>query len=130
MIQIFHVQAPLGDADPEPLIATLQARLARLQDIYPGLRGARVQASEGFLELILRCAGRDRWVLSRTARTIASSMLRRVKLDPKQATVVGVDTAPSARTLTKQDGRNPNHTARGPGKKRWDDVAWESDPAI
>ena len=119
MIQIIHIDVPLGDKQAEPLIATLSASLQRMQVLYPALLGCAVDASDRALHISLRVAGSDRWNITRSARTIATSMLRRVKLDVSTATVARTETPPNARSLTLATGRNPNHTPRGHAKRRW-----------
>lgn len=106
MIQIHEVNVPLEGADGEAAVATLSAQMDKLKGFYPALRSASVAASGDVLTMQMRVAGRTRWHISYSARRIASSMLRRVKLDPAKATMTLCETAAVASSLTKEQGRN------------------------
>lgn len=98
MIRIHDITVPLVGLDPDATISTLSAQIAKVQEFYPALRGATLSASEGVLTMRLRTSGRTRWHVSYSARKIASSMLRRVKIDPSTAVMVLVDIPPDTRT--------------------------------
>lgn len=106
MIQVFTVTAPLGERDPDGATATLQAAADKLTRLYPHLRGAAVQASEGVLTLTIRVAAMDRWRCSSTARKIGTNMLVRVGIPAGAGHLELVQTLPSARMLTKTQGRS------------------------
>lgn len=106
MIHILEISAPLGDVDGDAAVAALSDQMNKVMQFYPALREAAVQASEGVLTMRLRVAGRSRWDISYKARRIASSMLRRVKIDPQTGVLVLVETMPTAAELTKEQGRN------------------------
>lgn len=91
MIQIHDVTVPLGNLDPDAAISALSAQIAKVQEFYPALRCASLSASEGHLTMRLRVSGRTRWHVSYSTRRIASSMLRRLKLDPSTGTMMLVD---------------------------------------
>lgn len=114
MIHVLEITAPLGTVDGDAAVATLTAQIEKVVHFYPALRDASVSASEGVLTMRLRVVGRSRWDISYKARRIASSMLRRVKIDPTSGTLVLVDMAPDATELTKEQGRNVSgHVPRG-----------------
>jgi hypothetical protein len=54
----------------------------------------------------LRVSARDQWATSRAARIVASSMLRRVKIDATCAAMQLVEVAASCRNLRKDTGRS------------------------
>jgi hypothetical protein len=62
-----------------------------VQEFYPALRCASLSASEGHLTMRLRVSGSNRWHVSYSTRKIASSMLRRLKLDPSTGVMILVD---------------------------------------
>lgn len=129
MIQTFHFRVPLGEAEADPLIATLRDKLERLVRLKPTLRGVRLEASEGFLLMSLRCAGHNRWACSYDARRIAATMLNRVKLDVNAAELISIESEKTSRNLTKETGRNPGHTPRGSRRKatEWEHLPWWGD---
>lgn len=107
MIQTFTIHTPVEPGSVDSIVATITASLNILMQRHPALRGAAVDASTaGVLELSLKVQGTDRWKTQRAARTIASMVLRKVKIDPNLGKVASVHTAPSARSLTKEQGRN------------------------
>ena len=101
MIHIWEIRAPLGDVDGEAVTATLGASMDRVTQLYPKLRGATLETSEGVLVMRLRVSGRDHSAITRVARTIGSSMLRRAKLDVSAATMILVEKLPTVRDLRK-----------------------------
>lgn len=114
MIHILEITAPLGTIDGDAAVATLQAQTDKVVAFYPALRDASVSASEGLLTMRLRVAGRSRWDISYKGRRIASSMLRRIGVDPGTGTLLVVEKMPSASELTKAQGRNVSgHVPRG-----------------
>lgn len=113
MIQIFTVTAPV-DGDAAAAVSTLAAAADKLTRLYPGLREAAVEASEGVLTLILRVSARDRWATSRAARKIASNMLLRVKIPASAASMELTKTMPSLKALTKEQGRSVTHWTQRP----------------
>ena len=98
MIQIHDVTVPLAGLEPDATISTLQAQIAKVQEFYPALRSASLSASEGHLTMRLRVSGRTRWHVSYSTRKIASSMLRRLKLDPSTGVMTLVDIPVSGKT--------------------------------
>jgi hypothetical protein len=86
--RIFECRAPLAGQDPDALIASLQAQMAKVMHLHPQLRGAALQASEGFLVMTLRVVSRDRSNVSQKARLIATRLLQRAKLDVASATLI------------------------------------------
>ena len=106
MIRVYEVTAALQDLNADATTATLSDQLQRVADLYPALRSASVAASEGVLTMRLRVSARDQWATSRAARIVASSMLRRVKIDVAAATMQLVEVAPSGRDLRKETGRS------------------------
>lgn len=114
MIHILEITAPLAGVDGDAAVTTLQAQMDKVVAFYPALREACVQASESHLTMRLRVAGRSRWDISYKGRRIASSMLRRVRINPETGTLIVVDMLPSAAQLTKEQGRNVSgHVPRG-----------------
>jgi ribose 1,5-bisphosphokinase PhnN len=106
MIRVYEVTAALEGADEDAVTATLSAQLQRVADLYPALRSASVTAAEGVLRMRLRVSGRDQWATSRAARIVATSMLRRVKIDATSAAMQLVEVAASGRNLRKDAGRS------------------------
>lgn len=106
MIHVFDITAPLGTVDGDAAVATLTQQMEKVVHFYPALREASVEASEGVLTMHLRVAGRSRWHISYKARQIASSMLRRVGVDPTTGTLLLAQVAPTASELTKEQGRS------------------------
>lgn len=84
----YECRAPLAGADPEPLIATLQAQMDRVMHLHPALRGAKLEASDGFLVMTLRIVGRDRSSVLHKAKLVAGRLLHRAKLHIPSATLV------------------------------------------
>lgn len=114
MIHILEITAPLAGTDGLAAESTLSTQMAKVIHFYPALLDAQAEAAEGSLTLRLRVKGRSRWDISYKARKIASSMLRRVGIDPATGTLVLVDMAPAATKLTKEEGRNVSgHVPRG-----------------
>lgn len=105
MIQTYTVRAPL-DAPAATVLGVLNDAVDHITRRHPALRGAKFDADAEGLEIAVRVQGTDRWKCQRAAVTIASALLRKVKIDPGQGTVVRVETAPSPRSLTKEQGRN------------------------
>lgn len=133
MIQIFFFTAPVPQGmDGAAIVASMQASLERLTRLNPTLRGARITTAQGVLQLYLRCAGHDQWLISRAARRIAATMLRRSKVDYRTAVLEEVQTEQTARSLSKDDGRPPiNRPSRKERLARpgaWDHVDWWGDP--
>lgn len=114
MIHIFEITAPEGEVPAAKAVSMLTVAMARIMGAFPALRDATVtQDPEGVLRLRLRVVGRDRWLTSRRAREIGSSMLRRVKVAEGVAKMELVEAIPSANKLTKEQGRNvANHRPR------------------
>lgn len=118
MIQTFTVTAPLGQADPDAAVATLEGATEKLVRLYPHFRSAAVEASEGVLTVTLRVAAVDRWRCSAVARKIGTNMLLRAGIDVATGAIELVRTAPAATTLTKERGRNmTGHRPRGPAQR-------------
>jgi hypothetical protein len=106
MIRVYQVTVPVGDLDADATTAKLSDQLQKVADLYPALRSAAVQASGGVLTMRLRVSARDRWATSRAARIVASSMLRRVKIDVADATMTLVEVPTNGRDLRKETGRS------------------------
>ena len=106
MIRVYQVTAPLADLDAGATTAKLSDQLQKVADLYPALRSASVQASEGVLTMTLRVSARDRWATSHAARVVASSMLRRVKIDIAAAAMELVEVPTTGRDLRKDTGRS------------------------
>lgn len=114
VIHVLEVTAPLGAVDASLAVSTLRAQMDKVKAFYPALLDADVQAREGHVRMRLRVKGRSRWDISYKARRIASSMLRRVKIDPETGTLLVVEQATKATELTKEQGRNVSgHVPRG-----------------
>ena len=86
--RIFECRVPHGQADPDALIASLQAQLARAMFLHPQLRGAQFSASDGDLVMTLRVVARDRSNVAAKARLIASRLVNRAKLNPHDAKLI------------------------------------------
>lgn len=115
MIQTFEVTAPLGQRDAGDSIATLQSAAEKIRTTFPALLEATVTASDSVLTLLLKVSARNRWDVSIKARKIATSVLWRLKIHASEAEMQLVHTAPSAKSLTKEQGRNVSgHVKRGP----------------
>lgn len=108
MMQIYHITAALGSVDGGAAADALTTQMDKLKGFYPALRGATVTADATVLTMTVRVNGRSRWHCSYAARRIASSMLRRVKLDPVEATMTLQESLPPGMALTKEQGRNVN----------------------
>lgn len=125
MIRNIHYQCPCT----QPETATeLQQQLAALSRLHPFLLGATITWENNTLNLRLRIGGVDRWKISSNSRRIITTMLRRVKLDWTQATLISEEPEQTARSLTKETGRNPGHTPRGRKAKTWQHIPWTGDP--
>lgn len=112
MIQTHHFQAPQEWQDAAPVVAAALQYAQTLSKQHPALRGTRIETDAGMVNIWLRVAASDRWRISNMARQIAASLLRNMKLPIESATLVGMETALSARSFTLEQGRNPNHTPR------------------
>jgi len=114
MIQVYVVTAQLGQVDGDRAVRTLRDATIRIARLHPSLRSSAVEAADGVLTMTLRVAGRTRWHVQGDARKIATSMLRRVDLDVAGAKMELERTMPSAKNLTKVQGRGVTVTARVP----------------
>jgi hypothetical protein len=85
--RIYECRALHGNSDPDALIATLQAQMPKVTQLHPALRGASLEASDGFLIMTLRICARDRSRVQQKARLIATRILQRAKIDPASATL-------------------------------------------
>jgi hypothetical protein len=103
MIQIHDVAVPLAGLDPDATISSLNAQIAKVQEFYPALRSASLSASEGVLTMRLRVSGRSRWHVAYSSRRIASSMLRRIKLDPATGVMTLVHVPGNGHSVTASD---------------------------
>lgn len=116
MIQTYHVQAPC-DAPAATVQGVLTDAVEHITRRHPALRGAHFSVDAGVLEIAVRVQGLDRWKCQRAAVTIASALLRKVKIDANLGKVVAVHTTPSARSLTREQGRNVANVY-APARKR------------
>ena len=99
VIRIYECRAPLGQNDPDALIATLQAQLAAVMRLHPQLRGAQLRASDGFLIMTLRMCARDRSHVLHKAKLVATRLLQRAKIDITTATLVLVGVPADPRSV-------------------------------
>ena len=114
VIHILEITAPLAGIDGAAAESTLREQMDKVVAFYPSLRDASVSTAEGLLTMRLCVVGRSRWDISYKGRRIASSMLRRVGINPTTGTLIVVEKVPSASELTKAQGRNVSgHVPRG-----------------
>lgn len=114
MIRVFTLTAPLGDKDPDTAVATLNAAADMLRRLYPAFLSAQGVADQNVLTLTLRISARDQFACITAARKIGTNMLLRVRIPADQGTLQLVGSEPSARSLTKERGRNVSgHRKRG-----------------
>lgn len=132
MIQLFQFTVPLGDRDPDETVAALREHVARLVRLNAVLRGMKATTEAGTLTLVLRCAGHNRWRISSDCRRIAASLLRRVRLDWRAAQLELVSTEPTARSLTKEQGRTvvPRPSRVTQDGSPWDHIPWWGDDVV
>jgi hypothetical protein len=121
MLQELSFRVPVKDRDPDAVKATLTKLLARVAEMYPALRGMRLEAAEGVLEIVLRVAGRNRWTIQGDAKRILTWMMLRLKLDDP-AVLHRVTPIPDIRSQTKEEGRVARAAPRPRGLKHWDDM--------
>lgn len=86
--RVFECRAPLAGAEPEAVIASLEAQMAKVMFHFPQLRGAELQAAEGHLVMTLRICARDRSAVTHKAKVVATRLLQRAKLSVPDATLV------------------------------------------
>lgn len=106
MIRIFTVTAPLQGQDPAAAGALLDAASEKLRRLYPPLIEANVHTDADVVTVTLRVSARDQWSCFSAARKIGTNMLLRLKIPAEAGVLELVGTAPSAKTLTKERGRN------------------------
>lgn len=106
MIQVYVLTAPLGQHDPEATVTKLRAASQMVSRLFDALRGYTVAAAGDTVTVHLRVSGRTRWHVQGDARRIASNLLMRASLAVQGATLELDHTLPTAKSLTKEQGRS------------------------
>lgn len=117
MIQTFTYVIAHALEDAAQVTEAAATHIIQLSKLHQALRGADITATPTHITISLRIAASDRWRVSNSARVIATALIRSMKLDIHTAELINVQTATSARSFTKEQGRNPNHTPRGTKNK-------------
>lgn len=105
MIRVYTVTAPLGELDPDTSVAALQTAAEKLTRRYPALRDTQVLADQGVLTLSIKISSRDQWACGAAARKVGTSLLSRLGIPAEHGSIDLDRTMPSARSLTRQQGR-------------------------
>lgn len=114
MIQVHVFRIPLGQFTHTDAVAALHKAYEIMTGKHPALLGMTINNPKGAVEIWLRVSGHDRWRVQHNARMLATVMTRRAGLPYKQAEWLRAESEPSARHLTKGQGREFSHAPRGP----------------
>jgi hypothetical protein len=114
VIQVHVFRVPLGEHTHTDAVAALHNAYGIMAGKHPALLGLTINNPPQAVELLIRASGHDRWRVAHNARLFAATMARRAGLPYKQAEWVRVESEPTARHLTKDEGREFSHASRGP----------------
>lgn len=120
MIQVHVFWLPLGIVEAAKAVIGIRDAHEKIARMHPSLLGVDMDQldpqviGQSAIELRLRVCGHNRWRVQHNARLIAAVLARRAGLPYMEALHVRVESEPSARHLTGEQGREFSHASRGP----------------